>query len=426
MKKNVDIDIFDLNIIIEMTHSQPISEKKTFTQLVLIKIKDSITYILNKKKYKTQTEKVDVLFFGNSDNNYRAFESILENLKNKNVKFRYLKDESDFPFIKSIYRSFPYIWDLLRKYKMSDKYHRNLIKESFLSYLFIYGKYLTAKEAIHNYQPRILVLANDHSPMNRCFLKIATEYNIKTVYVQHASVSNKFPMLYFDYSFLDGEESFEKYSKKSKKGSKILLSGASRYDRFYQTTICNKNKIGIAVNEYDDFEIVSKLCEKLIDSGFNNIIVRPHPSMGQWNKKWFILHNIEFSDASLTPPNDYLSELILNISNISSIHLDASIIKIPTVQYQLSKKTIWDQYQYIDKKLVKQANNFSELIEYIHNPQKIIPETSVVQYFVASAYSEYEGKVGKFIADYIEIILSGNNQAERKIEEQYNIKTFNF
>jgi len=58
----------------------------------------------------------------------------------------------------------------------------------------------------------VLVVANDHSYPCTTIVKAAQDEGVKTVYIQHASVSDKFPALKFDYALLEGLDSLEKYN----------------------------------------------------------------------------------------------------------------------------------------------------------------------------------------------------------------------
>ena len=60
---------------------------------------------------------------------------------------------------------------------------------------------------------RKVVFSNDHNVQNRLFLHACKLSNIHTSYIQHASVSQYFPPLNFDLSFLYGEVDYEKYKK---------------------------------------------------------------------------------------------------------------------------------------------------------------------------------------------------------------------
>lgn len=351
-----------------------------------------------------------MLFFGASSNNQRSFKTVFENIES--FSYTSLKNDNDYPFIKSIYLSIPYIFSLINQYRKANFKNKNLIKTYPLQHLFVYGKFKLALKIINDFKPRLLVLANDHSPMNRCLLRAAQNNNIKTLYLQHASVTTKFPDLEFDYSFLDGLESFEKYGCKSKVNSKVLLVGTSRMDSFYiNRTPGNKNKIGISINQFDSFDKVKKLCESLKQMPYS-IIVRPHPNMINWNKEWFKANGIEYSDSSIIAPNLYLKQLRVQISNICGIHLDAAIMRTPSIQYQLSEYIVEDQYDYLKNGLVKRAENSSILKRYIENPHELLPNNSVIQYYIASFGTKREGFVGKFIAEYIDVILDINKNEE--------------
>jgi hypothetical protein len=248
---------------------------------------------------------------------------------------------------------------------------------------------------------------------------------IKTIYMQHASVSDKFPPLEFDYSLLDGKESFEKYKETSKKNSKVILIGSSRYDNFHKTKLNNNRyKIGISLNQFDDFDTVKNLCLNLRKSlKYCELVVRPHPNMIDWNRDWFENNNIEYSDSSLVPSNVFLKSLKIQISNVSGIHLDAAMIKVPTVLYQLSKKKIDDQYGYLAQGLIKEAITFDDLLNYIEYPKTLFPKDEIIQYYLASIGSSLEGRVGEFTANYIYSIL---NKEEAVFEKNNHLKIYEF
>ena len=418
-----EIDIFDINIVYKMQHEQPPKREQPLAVIIADRIKKTASlFSVNKKEVKVKS-KSDVLFFGASGNNQRSFKTVLENIET--FSYTSLKDDNDYPFIKSIYLSIPYIGSLIKQYRKTNYENKKLIKTYPLQYLFVYGKLRLALKIISDFKPKLLVLANDHSPMNRCLLRAAQNNKVKTLYLQHASVTTKFPDLEFDYSFLDGLESFEKYGCKSKVNSKVLLIGASRMDSFYiNRTPGNKNKIGISINQFDSFDKVKELCESLKQMPYS-IIVRPHPNMINWNREWFEANGIEYSDSSTIAPSEYLRQLRIQVSNICGIHLDAAIMRIPSIQYQLSKYIVEDQYDYFKNGLVIRAANISILKRYIENPHELLPNNTVIQYYMASFETKREGFVGKFIAEYIDVILD-NNKSEELFEVENEVKVYTF
>ncbi|OFY51437.1 MAG: hypothetical protein A2W85_09870 [Bacteroidetes bacterium GWF2_41_31] len=420
-----NIDIFDINISFEMVLEQDYQEQPSLFKIVIPRIPKLISSVFKREINYIKKANVDVLFFGASNNNQLSFKTIISNLKD--VKYVTIRDDTDYPMIRAIYLSAPYFIDLFRAYRKANLRQKRALVKNPIDYLLAYGKFIIANRIIVNYKPTLIVLANDHSPMNRCLLKVASNLQIKTLFLQHASVTNKFPKLLFDYSLLDGEESFSKYGMQTKPNGKVLLTGSPRFDDFY--TVSEKEglcKIGIAVNELDDFNIVKQLCVDLIKNTTFQLVVRPHPIMKSWHKEWFLANNIEFSDASQVKPYTYLSKIFLQISNTSSIHLDAAIMKVPTVMYQLSSMPIEDHYEYLKHGLIKKASSIDELVQFIGHPVSLLPSDKTLSYYVASAFTAMEGNVGFFISRYINAILQNSDKVEALLEKQYNIKTFKF
>ncbi|MBK8946935.1 MAG: hypothetical protein IPM32_16925 [Ignavibacteriae bacterium] len=418
------IDIFDINVVYQMQFDNPPHREIAFVKVVFERLQSITKFIFSFRKEETIKANIDVLFFGASTNNQRSFQSIYDNIKG--FTYTSIRNDNDFPISQSLYLSLPYFWSIIFRYIIGSSEQRQLLRKYPFEYLFTYGKYIVATKMLKSYSPKLLVLANDHSPQNRCLLHAANELNVRTIYIQHASVSNKFPKLTFDYSLLDGQESFDKYGQVSKKNSKILLTGGTRYDYFYKKQLVeSEKKIGISINQFDDFEIVKTLCLNLKKLKEYKIAIRPHPNMKNWNRNWFEAQEIEYSDSSSEPSNQFLSKLEIQISNICGIHLDAVILGIATIQFQLSKKAIYDQYLYVSKGLIKKANNMGELLNYIHNRNELYPNNKIVQYFMASAFTSHEGKVGLFLAEYINAILTDVEQ-EKKIESEYKIQVYNF
>ena len=427
MRVNKGFDIYDINMVYKMQFNSQPQREVSFLKLVLKKIKLSIKFIYHKSQNNITVskpqKKIDILFFGESINNSLVFNPIINNLKKDD--YQLIKDNSDFPLVKSIYLSIPFLLDLLKEYIKANSINKKIIKSNPFAFLFSYGKFLLAREILEKYNPKILFMSNDHSPFNRCLLHHSKSMDVKTIYMQHASVSDKFPLLEFDYSLLDGKESFEKYKETSKKNSKVILTGSARYDKFYKTKL-NKNsfKIGVSLNQFDDFKLVKDLCVNL-KKRLNNLqlIIRPHPNMIDWNRDWFENNNIEYSDSSLVPSNVFLKSLKIQISNVSGIHLDAAMIKVPTVLYQLSKKKIDDQYGYLAQGLIKEAITFDDLLNYIEYPKTLFPKDEIIQYYLASIGSSLEGRVGEFTANYIYSIL---NKEEAVFEKNNHLKIYEF
>lgn len=396
-----EVDVFDLNYVYGISYIDNVKQRKSTVSIVLEHLKGLFGFLF----HKTKLERADILFYGVTGNNQRSFNTIVENLSDEYIN---IKDNND-PLL-SCYMLYslvgvPY---LLNTYLKSNKDGRKRILSKFTLYLLCYGKVLATRKVLHKVAPKLLILANDHSSMNRCFLRNAAVMGIKTMYVQHASVSDEFPPLQFDYSFLDGRVSFEAYKNTSKPGSVVCLSGPCRFDYMKEYLSGKGVFIGISVNEFDEFERVKKLCLLLKDSGHDKIKVRPHPSMGDWNRTWFNDNGILFSTPKLESPGQYLSSLLLQISNVSGIHLDAVMLGCPSVLYQMSDKRIDDIFHFVDHGIIKVVNSEEELLRIADSPQITTPETDAVRLFVASYKTSVSFSVGAFIAGIIHRLLNEN------------------
>ena len=420
------IDIFDINMVFAMQLDHPPKRERKLHEIIIEKLLQLIGVFINLKNKKYPND-IDVLFFGESSNNHKVFQPIINNFDE--INYLLIKNNKDFPLIKAYFFSVPYLFCLCRRYITGSAKERLLIIKYPIQFFLSYGKVRVAFEILEKIKPKLLIMANDHSPFNRALLLASKELKVKSLYLQHAPVTKKFPCLEFDYSFLDGEESFEKYKSTSKINSKVILSGSPRFDLFCEMkkSVKNSNEkiIGISINQFDDFEIIKNLCLKINTLNHVKVIVRPHPNMINWNKNWFLKNRIQYSDSSLIPSNVFLKSIDIQISNICGIHLDALLINTPTVQFKLSKEDILDQYEFFAKGLIKKAVDFNELENFIFNPSQLCTNKDKLKYCIASFNSKIEGMVGEFISKYINAILR-RSKDEELLEKSYNLQVFKF
>ena len=364
------------------------------------------TFVVHFKYKSLPVNYKGLVFFGVSLNNQRSLEPIINNIEKDT--YLYLNNHvTDVHKRRAWWHSIPYLFSLIKLYKKSNEEDKKLILKYFTRLWTTYGLYKTAGEMLDNYKVKVLVLSNDHNDINRCLIFNALERDIKTVYVQHASVKKGFPNLDFTYSFLDGKESLEKYLFAGKPNGKVYLSGGVRFDSLYDK-IVKKNddveRIGIAINMLDDFEKIKKLCLFLKNNNYNNLILRPHPRYQHLNSEWLIENNISISNPKEESSFDFISNIDFMISNESAIHLDASIMHCPTILYNMSNNNILDDYNFVKNGLVKLASSDEELLNFIKNPENTMPAKDVLQYYNASSNSHLEGKLGITIAEFLELL----------------------
>lgn len=376
------------------------------------------TFIVHFKYKSLPIKYKGLVFFGVSLNNRRSLEPIINKLEKDT--YLYLNNHvTDVHKRRAWWHSIPYVFTLIKLYKKSNQEDKSLIIKYFTRLWTTYGLYKVAGEMLDKYNVKVLVMANDHNDINRCLLFNALERGIKTVYVQHASVKKGFPRLDFTYSFLDGQESLDKYLYAGTPNGEVYLSGGVRFDFLYDKIVKRNydiKKIGIAINMLDDIEKVKNLCLFLKNEGYNDIILRPHPRYQHLDTEWLIKNNIAISNPKEESSFDFIANIDFMISNESAIHLDASIMYCPTVLYNMSNNKVLDDYNFVKNNLVKLANTDEELLTFIKNPRCIIPTKEVLQFYNASCGTSLEGKLGNTIAMFLHLLYQNNdNQYDDKL-----------
>jgi hypothetical protein len=223
------------------------------------------------------------------------------------------------------------------------------------SYFFIRGVYYWWVIYLKFQKPKIIIMSNDHLVWHRTLRMAAQKNSIPVVYIQHASVTEKFPKLEFDLSLLEGKDALNKYAKRGTSG-KVELVGMMKYDKYHEyinntTTV---NTIGFCTNLLDDeikiYDTIKKL-QKICDNKV--IIIRPHPRDDR-NHLYDRLKNelgIIISDSKSVDSFEYLQKIDINIASESSIHLEAVLLNVYPIYFKLVDQ-ILDHYKYIENCLI--------------------------------------------------------------------------
>lgn len=371
----------------------------------------------------------EVLVVIPSSNNKRSTQPILDAMHHKS--YTCVERFYDFLpmggiYLKSIIKS----QDFWKLYFSASKEEREMMRS-------VFDKFASARELYDavgkfydaNPQIRLLIVSNDHFPIIRTFIKQAQNHGVKTIYSQHASVSEFFPPLTFDFSFLDGKESFMKYKSISNICGDVFLIGSPRFDIITQMKRQESNVIGIAFNEMDDNNKIISLINILEDNGFKHIVVRPHPRQDKNNPDWSIFTTLgcEISHPLQENPFKFISRLSFLIAGASSIHLDAALLRTPSAIFNLQLYDgDLDYYGYARTGLTPIVKTAYDLVQLIKAPY--LPKTEIIRYYDAAYGTEYDGKSASLAARFIDAYLDGNEQVvlnalfEKKKEGYYAIK----
>ena len=374
-----------------------------------------------------------IVTFGLTNTNRDTLKPITDKIGEEKVCS--ITERNDFPMWRVYMYAYPYIFKLIREYRKAKPDDKHIIRFFFAKFWRMYGCKRMAEKMIQKYHPQLIILANDHLEMNRTLMEVANEQGVKTMYVQHASITDKFPPLHFTYSMLDGADSYLKYKGVGDMSGNIYLSGGVRFDAVCKHITRKNTMFGVAINKIDDEEIIKDICLKLYDRyAFKGvqIVLRPHPRMDQelW-KVWCNKNSIQFSCSSEQSSFEFLSNLSFLISNQSSIHLDAAMNHVPSVIFNMSTSKVLDHYGYKAKALVPSATTIKELFEIIDDIDNYKYVTSAVRYFNSSFNAPFEGRVASMIADLINTIVEdkdidyfNNNNNFSLLESNHNYRVF--
>ena len=144
-------------------------------------------------------------------------------------------------------------------YKSLKKIQTQAVDWHFNRFCQVYVYLAYFYDLLKGMRPEFVVTANDHNVPNRCILAVAHRLGIKTVYMQHASVSDLFPALRVNYAFLDGQAALDIYrecernqplTRRSVPTPQVFLTGQKK------SLVCSdgqeKDYLGVALNALDD------------------------------------------------------------------------------------------------------------------------------------------------------------------------------
>lgn len=259
-------------------------------------------------------------------------------------------------------------------------------------------------------KPSYVLVANDHSVENRCLLAVAYRMKIKTVYLQHAAVSEFFPALRVNYAFLDGEFSLSKYRQCEENQPvsgakfplpKIYLSGQCK--SLSQRVNGKSRKVGLAINSIDNVKLLSGLLTVLAKNGFD-VCIRWHPAQPKSDIgyiKNFIKQNrgFEFSDPSQENVGGFVERVCCVVAGNSSILLEAAIAGALPIFYEVERTGIRDYYEFVKNGLAVEAESTESLMQLLANLDGTVrPRPSAIRHYSSTFGTSWEGREGELIA----------------------------
>jgi len=369
--------------------------------------------ILGFRPSRLMIPKRKIMFFGMSKNQFDSIEPVACLLPNSILISAYPRWRQAYliPMFFAYLFSLPFSPILSWYIHKSKGYLRKSFNNFFEQYWMTFGLYYFLKIYLRLIVPKAIVVANDHITECRTLTSVAQELKISTFYIQHASVSEKFPPLNFDYALLEGKDSLSKYSKIGEIKSKVFLIGMAKFDKYLLEV--NKNdklkRLGLCTNTLDPLDRVSDLIKHLIGMFPTlELLLRPHPT--QKGKR--VLKNlaneigISYSDSSTVDAFTFLKKVDAVIACDSSILLEAALLNIYPIYYDY-KNEKKDAYGYVKNKLADYACNYKNLEKILRRLIKNKPNIrSRTKYYCDTVETEKDGKSAELARNIILSITS--------------------
>ncbi len=284
---------------------------------------------------------VDCLAFAASRNQRDALLPVVERLENAVLVGVNGCGDHHLPVFRAYLWSLPFLGLVIWRWLRSSGYTRESFRFAFDLYWLSYGFYIVARQLVRRMHPAVLLLANDHIMWARTLSRAARDEGVKTVYLQHAAVTERFPALGFDVALLDGLDAAEKYARAGPSDTTVLLVGLPKIEGIpaASTTPGALRRLGICASTLDPLDGLRELCRALHE-GCDGLAVhlRPHPG----DKRVDVLRHVAaesgcgFSDPRREGPAEFLRRVDAVVAGESSILLEAALLDVLPLQFQFS------------------------------------------------------------------------------------------
>jgi len=349
-----------------------------------------------------------------SNNNYESLAFLKKN--SRKFSFLYPKisiDDSEKykMMLTPIYYKYKFIYDILFPFFLLYIIVYSKKRAYFLKYFDLTfnvpGYYFESIRILKKQKPNSIIFSNDHVIVCRALLVAANSLKIKTIYIQHASVSEYFPPLEFSLSLLEGQDALDKLSKIKEIKGEVKFIGIPKFDK-YINQINTRNKIraiGIAYNTTDNIKNLQDLIFYVqMNFAYEALYVRPHPLD---NRILNDIDNIKISDSKIEDSFSFLNKIDFLISGDSNIHLEATIMNVVSIYFKLADSNITDYYGFVKNGLVDYVQNKDKLKDFLNSIIDIKPNVvERAKYYNDVIGTDNFGKSSdlalKFIYEHIE------------------------
>ena len=246
---------------------------------------------------------------------------------------------------------------------------------------YLLGCYLAWK--INRFAPRKLVLYNDHSLITLVMIDTLRYFKIKTIFIQHGVVSDRFPSLYSDINILFSQRSKEIY-KLNEGTLTVVISDA----RFWESRSCikysdNSRIVIFGLGLYDDLKDVYDLNEVLSKGGYE-LLVKCHPREKR---------RLSGLDTILSLEELTTKRVRACLAGESGVLLDFCVMGIPTCHVKVKRNIAvqrFDIFDFVKSGLIPGNYLPSEIMRFFE--EFSFPNSDRLEYYVGDLGKRHEHK----------------------------------
>lgn len=428
-----------------------LTKRKPRVRGVFLRLAAFALFLLRHFKVKQPTKlrsHAEYVFFAGTVNQMSSLEGTADCLKQKGAQVVEIGDEKLLrtPERRSRYIPFSYtVLDILkcsllllrngpRLYKQLKQKHPAAIMYYFNAFCSVYAHLVYFHRVLGRTNADFAVTANDHNPANRSFLAIAHQLGIKTVYMQHASVSPIFPALRVSYAFLDGQSAVDTYKEcepnqpatnRNVPIPQLFLTGQKK--RLVRSVSKENEIIGVALNPLDQPDVAVEFVNSLVEEDLA-VRVRWHPGQPiidiQYYRAAFSgMSGVLISDPDIESVSDFLSQIRWLIAGNSSIHLEAALSGVIPIYYEHTPSDKPDYYGYARQGIANKAESASDIISLIQRRTDVELNVGAIKYYSATHLTEWEGREDELVAKVLHSIASGKAVSDDILSIKFTAST---
>ena len=376
----------------------------------------------------------DILLYAGTKNQYQSLLPTMQELKRKGIKYNIVAPKSicaeavdyKLSLVDTLAVFYIFItlgFKLILRLKKAGKTFEiaNLLSIYFCSYIHLTFFAVLLINLTVKGKLSLVIISNDHSNPNRSLRVLCEQLGLKTLYMQHASVSKIFPPLQYDYALLDGRAAYNTYlscidnlPNTKVYPVQVFLSGQKKAVTIQTTPTTELFDIGVAVNTLDDFVFLKDFLIKA-NTLHLSVLIRTHPRQEKefLEKLNTVLESkVQWCDPQKEEIQTFFSSIKCLVAANTSIHLEAALAGLATLYYEFnSNSQLVDYYGYLESGLTCELNinNLSDSITKGIENSNTLKRNKAVQMYSATYMTQWENKEGILATELIEKIISGDS-----------------